>query len=96
VFQSIDGRRSATERQSDPEKLLEKKFVAEVARKLEALKAKGAFDRLVVAAAPRALGYWRDAAGKNLAAAVKKELASDYAHLDETALLPLVEEAFWG
>ncbi len=96
VFQSFSDQRSAAEPQTDPEKELERQFVAGVAKKLEGLKAKSAFDRLIVAASPRALGYWRETAGKALAAVVKKELASDYAHLDEAALLPLVEEAFWG
>lgn len=95
LFSSADDRRSAAEPPSDPEKLLEREFVAEVARKLEDLKARKTFDRLIVAAGPRALGFWREIAAKELAASVKIELASDYAHLDETALLPLVENAFW-
>jgi len=96
MFSSADDRRSAAEPPSDPEQLIERRFVADVAKKLEVLKAKKAFDRLIVAAGPRALGYWRETAPKELAASVKREVVSDYAHLDETALLPLVENAFWG
>ena len=96
VVESLDGRRSGIEPQTDPEKELERRFVADVARKLDGLKAKKTFDRLIVAAGPRALGYWRETAPKELAASVKREVVSDYAHLDETALLPLVENAFWG
>lgn len=93
VQESAGESRSAIERRTDPEKEIEQRFVAKVAARLEALRAEGAFDSLIVAAPPRPLGYWREAAPKALAAAVKKELASDYAHLDEHALLPIVEKA---
>ena len=94
VFNSADNRRSAAEPPSDPEKEIEQSFVAEVAARLDGLREKGAFDSLIVAAPPRPLGYWRVAAPKPLAEAVRSELAHDYAHLDAPALLPLVEKAF--
>lgn len=96
LFNSVDDRRSAAEPPSDPEKLIEKDFVCEVARRLDGLRGKEAFDKLIVAAAPRALGYWRETAPKDLAASVTSELANDYAHFDEQSLLPIVEKAFWG
>lgn len=96
VFQSFSDKRSAAEPASDPEKLLERQFVASVAAQLETLRSQKAFSRLIVAAGPRALGYWRAVAPKELAAAVTTELAADHVGTDEKTLLPIVEEAFFG
>lgn len=93
TFESVGSARSATEKKSDPEQLLERDFVIAVATKLEALRCDDAFGRLIVAAGPRALGYWRKAAPAKLAAATTRELAKDYAGMDANALLPLIEEA---
>jgi protein required for attachment to host cells len=95
VFQSFSERRSAAEPPSDPEKELERRFVAEVAAKLDALRVQNAFERIIVAAGPRALGYWRDVAPKELSAVVTKELASDYSNTDPQALVQIVENAFF-
>ena len=96
VFKSFSARRSAAEPPTDPEKELERGFVDTVAKRLEGLRAAGAFDRLIVAATPRALGYWRDVATASLAAAVRREVAGDYVKSDEATLLKVVEEAFLG
>lgn len=95
-FQSFSNARSATETRSDPEKLVERAFVAGVAEALATLRTRKAFDALVVAAAPRALGYWRETVSADLAAAVRKELAKDYAGQGEKALVAVVEEAMLG
>ena len=95
-FQSFSQARSAVDTRSDPEKLVERAFVAGVAEALAALRARKAFGSLVVAAAPRALGFWRETAPPDLAAAVRKELAKDYAGQGEKALVAVVEEAMLG
>lgn len=96
MFSPSDGRRSSAEPPSDHEKLIERDFVADVAKRLDGLREKKAFDKLIVAAGPRALGFWRDVAPSALAAIVDKELASDYATMDSNALLAHVEKAFLG
>ncbi|MBB5519774.1 host attachment protein [Amphiplicatus metriothermophilus] len=96
VFQSVGEMRSAVEPQTDPEKELERAFVAGVARRLEAVRSKGGFDRLIVAAPPRVLGYWREVAPSSLVSVVKNEVTGDYVNKDEVSLLPIVEDAFWG
>lgn len=96
TFNSADDRRSGQEPPSDHEKLIEREFVQAVARRLEALREKKSFDRLIVAAGPRALGYWREIVPAGLSAIVDKELDSDYATMDPNALPPLVEKAFLG
>ncbi len=95
-FQSAGVGRSAIEPQTDPEKQLERRFVSDVAARLETLRAKKSFDRLIVSAAPRALGYWREAAPKELAAVVRTELAADHVRTDEASLVSVVEDAFFG
>lgn len=95
-FQSAGTGRSAVEPQTDPEKLLERQFVSAVAARLEKLRASKSFDRLIVSAGPRALGYWRETAPKELAATVKTELAADHVRTGDTALVSVVEEAFFG
>lgn len=95
VFNSADDRRSAAEPPSDPEKLIEREFVSSVAERLAALRSAGAFERLVVAATPRALGYWRDVAPKDLAGVVSAELPRAYVGENGKALLGVVEDAFW-
>lgn len=96
MFNSVDNRRSSAEPPSDHEKLIERDFVAEVAGRLNKLREKKAFDRLIVAAGPTALGFWRDVAPAPLSAIVDRELASDYATMDANALVPHVEKAFLG
>lgn len=96
MFNSADNRRSAAEPPSDHEKLIERDFVRDVAERLENLRAKKNFDRLIVAAGPTALGFWRDVAPASLSAIVDKEIDSDYATMDQRSLLPLVEKAFRG
>jgi protein required for attachment to host cells len=53
-----------------------------------------AFDRLIVAASPRALGTFRATAPKALMSLVVKEIAGDYVNGDEEQFLAaLVERA---
>lgn len=96
MFSPSDGRRSSAEPPSDHEKLLERDFVSDVAQRLDKLREKRAFDRLIVAAGPTALGFWRNVAPAPLSAVVDREFDSDYAAMDLQSLLPLVEKAFRG
>ncbi|MEQ8936334.1 MAG: host attachment protein, partial [Amphiplicatus sp.] len=95
-FRSAGTGRSAIEPQTDPEKQLERQFVSDVAARLEKLRASKSFDRLIVSAGPRALGYWREEAPKELAAAVRKELAADHVRTNDSALVAVVEQAFFN
>lgn len=95
IFESVGSHRSGAEPRSDPEKLLEKSFVEEVAEALEALRNRGAFRKLVVAAGPRALGYFREAAPDALQAVVTKEIAGNYAGMSANELVDIVEDSLW-
>lgn len=95
MFKSFSVRRSAAEPPTDPEKELERQFVGTVASQLNALKDRGVFEQLIVAATPRALGFWRDIAPKALAALVRTELAADHVNSDDKTLLKTVEDALW-
>ena len=95
VFQSFSARRSATEPASDPEQQLEREFVTSVAGQLSRLADERAFDHLIVAATPRALGYWREVAAKSLTSAVRAELTADHVNSDDKTLLKFAEHAFW-
>lgn len=78
VHARMGHRRSAIAPRTDPERRLETQFVEALVADLEARAKAGAFDRLVVAASPRALGAFRAAAGKTLLDKVVREIAGDY------------------
>lgn len=59
---------------TDPERRLETAFVKEVVQNLAAKADAGEFDRLIIAASPRALGAFRAAAAKTLTAKVTREV----------------------
>jgi protein required for attachment to host cells len=92
-FSSGGSQRNAIEPQTDPEKNMERAFVAEVAKQLEALRTQKAFGALVVSAAPRALGYWRDVAPSSLREATTKELNGDYSNTPQAELVAIIEKA---
>jgi protein required for attachment to host cells len=75
--------RSAYAQQTDPVEYREEEFVKSVAAVLDQKKAEGAYDRLVIAAAPTALGYIRPA----LTPAVRKSLMAEL-HKDLTNVPP--------
>lgn len=78
VHARMGERRSGVAPRTDPERRLEAHFVEGLSADLE-LKAKtGAFDRLIIAASPRALGAFRAAASKALLAKVVREIHGDY------------------
>ena len=77
-FESADSRRHAMEPPSDPKRQAEADFVSGLVTMLEGKFKAGAFDRLVLVAAPQALGDIRKALSKELADAVYGELAKDH------------------
>ncbi|WP_366554416.1 host attachment protein [Aquibaculum sediminis] len=74
--------RHAMEPPSDPHDLAERAFLREVVAWLEEKEKSGAFDQLIVIAAPRALGELRRLFSKSVAARVVAELDSNLTHAD--------------
>lgn len=70
------GARSGLE-QSDPVAIREQRFVQSVAEQLEAMRRHGRFDRLIIAAAPTALGDLRPALSDEVRKTVIAELPKD-------------------
>ena len=73
--------RSAMEYSSDPVAVRERRFVESVAEELERKHQQHAFDRLIVAAAPTALGDLRPALSKGLKHTILAELPKDLTNL---------------
>lgn len=75
------GSRSAMEYSSDPVAVRERRFVESVAERLEKALQEGAFERLIVAAAPTALGDLRPALSKTLKETIVAELPKDLTNI---------------
>jgi protein required for attachment to host cells len=71
------GSRSSVDYRSDPVEVRERRFVERLAQVLEEKRQEGAFDRLVIAAAPAALGDLRPALSEDLKAMILAELPKD-------------------
>ena len=76
-FESANSARHAMEPPSDPKRQAEADFVSGLAEMLDRKLQAGAFDRLVLVAAPQALGDIRKALSRPLAGVVHGELAKD-------------------
>ncbi|MGE0045094.1 MAG: host attachment protein [Hyphomonadaceae bacterium] len=87
VYSSASPHRGAAAPRTDAERNLETAFVADVAAHLEMRAAARAFDRLIVAAGPRALGAFRETAPAKLKSRVTREIVGDYVNADAKALL---------
>lgn len=68
----------------------EPRFVEHFAKQLAARARQGQFDRLVVAAEPAALGYFRESAPEELRSRIVAEAPKDYVH----ASVKQIEQAF--
>ena len=77
TFASADGRRSAME-QADFHALEEQRFLVNLAKHLDRYATEHGIRKLVIAAAPRALGTIREALSQNLKSIVRAELDKDY------------------
>lgn len=73
--------RHAKEPPSDPHREAKRKFAKQVADLLQDGLNRGAYDRLVLVAPPKALGDLRRQVGKGVQAKVSGELAKDLTHL---------------
>ncbi len=80
------GARSAMEYKTDPVADRERKFVERLAQVLDERHEAGAFERLVIAAAPAALGDLRPALSEGVRAAVVAELAKDLTNVPTPGL----------
>lgn len=92
VHASVGERRSGMAPRTDPERRLEVKFVESLAAELDAKAKTGAFDQLIVAASPRALGAFRAVASKPLMARVVREIRGDYVNSDSTRLYEAIDQ----
>lgn len=77
AFSSVGHGRSGMEPPTDPADKREADFVANLANVLDKKLQKGAFDRLIIAAAPQALGNLRKALSAQVQDKVHAELAKD-------------------
>jgi len=75
------GARSAMEYSSDPVAVRERRFVENVAEELEKHLQNGEFERLIVAAAPTALGDLRPAFSKGVKDTIVAELPKDLTNI---------------
>lgn len=80
-FSSVGHGRSAMEYSSDPVQVREARFVKSVAEVLERKHQESAFSRLIVCAAPTALGDLRGAMSDQLKRAVVAEMDKDLTNL---------------
>lgn len=83
---SVGSGRSAMEPKTDPVEYRETEFVKSVAAMLDRQHQKGAFDRLVIAAAPIALGDLRKAISPAVKKSVVAELNKDLTNLPTAQL----------
>jgi protein required for attachment to host cells len=91
VHASLGERRSAMAPRTDPERRMETEFVEELVAHLGEMAEAGAFDRLIVAASPRALGAFRAAAPKALALKVVREINASYVNGQEERLIEVLD-----
>lgn len=85
-YSSVGHGRSAMEYSSDPVAVRERRFVERVAEELERKHRQHAFDRLIVAAAPAALGDLRPVLGKGLRDTIMAELPKDLTNIPTAQL----------
>lgn len=79
------GSRSAME-EADPVAVREERFVKDIAAELETMRAQGRFHRLIIAAAPAALGDIRPALSDEVKQTVIAELPKDLTNLPKPQL----------
>ena len=89
------GQRSAMEQESDPQRVEQRRFAQAVADRLEAAANAGEFERLVVVAAPRALGDLRDLLPGSVRSRIDREIDKNYGSLDDRALEARLGPELW-
>lgn len=91
IYSSVGSARGAREPETDGERALEDDFVARVGATLAAHAENGAFDRLCIAASPRALGAFRRSAPADLTNKVWLEMPHDYVNTSPTEMIERLE-----
>lgn len=76
---------------SDPNDIAHATFAKDIAHRLDELHRKGAFDRLIVSAAPNMLGEIRKALDKTALAGAYKDISKDLTHISVQDLGPHLE-----
>lgn len=89
---SVGPSRGVGDPKSDAERNLEERFVDAVTAALALFAKRRAFDHLIIAAAPRALGYFRAHASPDLLAMVDAQIDHDYVNTPTDALLRAIED----
>lgn len=87
VHARVGPRRCAVEPHTDPERLLEDRFVAGLAQHLARALGEDAFDELIVAEGPRALSAFRKVVAPSLAERIAREVHGNYVNGDQNRLL---------
>jgi protein required for attachment to host cells len=90
---SVGHGRSAMEYSSDPVREEQERFTSDVASKLDTYARKGAFDRLVLCAAPQTLGYFRSILSAATRAKTTVEINKDYTGMPTDKLISSVRSA---
>ncbi|MGE0767276.1 MAG: host attachment protein [Hyphomicrobiaceae bacterium] len=91
-FESSGATRHPLTPPTDPRKQLKRAYLELLADQLDERLRAGAFDRLVVVAAPAALGMLRDAFSDRVTAAITGELAKDLTKTPDHELGPLLAD----
>jgi protein required for attachment to host cells len=76
----------ALDARTDPRQHLRESFLRDVAGTIESMAKEKFFDRLVIAASPRALGELRQGLGRHSRAMISAELDKDLVALDQVSL----------
>ncbi|WP_075289646.1 host attachment protein [Pararhizobium arenae] len=92
---SVGHGRSAMEYSSDPAREEQQKFTAEVASKLDGYAQEGAFDRLVVCAAPQTLGDLRSMLSPATRDKTTAEINKDFSNLPTEKLISSVRSVMF-
>ena len=90
---SVGPGRSAMEYSSDPVREEQLKFTAEVASRIDDYAAEGAFDRLVVCAAPQTLGDLRNKLSDKSRTLTMAEIDKNFSNLPTEKLISSVQAA---
>lgn len=92
---SVGHGRSAMEYSSDPVREEQQKFTAEVASKIDGYAQEGAFDRLVVCAAPQTLGDLRSMLSPATRDKTTAEINKDFSNLPTDKLISSVRSVMF-
>lgn len=92
---SVGPGRSAMEYSSDPVREEQQKFTSEVASKIDSYAAEGAFDRLVVCAAPQTLGDLRSMLSDKTRNLTMAEINKDFSKLPTDKLISSVRSIMY-